>query len=79
MGGPLDQEPHRISRLGGSEVKGVTFDCKGHEVPRAKVRRGHEAELHSGPGNLTNRHMSPIGRSQHPLTSHISGTREIRE
>jgi hypothetical protein len=55
----------RISRVHRSE--GFTFDCKGREVPRVEVSRGHEAELHSEPRNLTNGHTSRIGRSQYPI------------
>jgi hypothetical protein len=38
-GGPLDQEPHRLSRIRGvRRLKGVVFDFTSSEVPRA----GHE-------------------------------------
>jgi hypothetical protein len=69
--------------LGGSLGESPKFGCS--ELREAKSRsaesqhEGHVAELHSGPRNLTSRHMSHIWRSQHPLTSRISGTWEIRD
>jgi hypothetical protein len=49
MGGPLDQEPHHILHSGVRRLKGVVFDIKSHEVPRAG-HEGHVAEPQGGPG-----------------------------
>jgi hypothetical protein len=38
MGGPLDQEPHRLSHSGVQRLKEVIFDFRSSEVPRAEAR-----------------------------------------
>jgi hypothetical protein len=38
-GGPLDQEPHRLSHIQGVwRLRGVTFNIRSHEVPRVEAR-----------------------------------------
>jgi hypothetical protein len=49
MGGPLDQNPSPIMHSGVWRLRGVTFNIRSHEVPKAR-HEGHVEEPQSGPG-----------------------------
>jgi hypothetical protein len=73
------RNPIAFRVFGGSEVERSYFRLQSREVPRAEARRDTWQNHKVGPGSRPVDTRHTFGGVNTPLTSRVSGTREIRE